>query len=101
MTPAAPPTPGTAARSMGAAATAVLHNRRLLRLVAGYALMAAYEMGIWVAVLLWAYDVGGVQLAGVAAFLQLLPAAVLAPLGDRVARRHRRDRSLSVVYATQ
>src|SRR3954454_3600787 len=101
MTPAAPPAPGKAGRTMGAAVTAVIHNGRLMRLVAGYTLMAAYEMGIWVAVLLWAYDVGGVQLAGAAAFLQLLPAAVLAPLGDRAVVRLRRDRSLAVIYAAQ
>jgi MFS family permease len=101
MTPSAPPPRGKTRGVIGAAAGAVVHNRRLMRLVSGYALMAAYEMGIWVAVLLWAYDVGGVQLAGVAAFLQMFAAAPLAPLGDRLVGRWRRDRSVSAVYATQ
>lgn len=48
------------------------------------------EVVAWVAVILYAYEEGGVGLAGAIAVLQLLPAAVLAPalgaLGDRLPR---------------
>lgn len=48
------------------------------------------EVVAWVAVILYAYDEGGVGLAGAIAVLQLLPAAVLAPalgaIGDRLPR---------------
>ena len=88
-------------RGIAAAAGAVLGTSRLMRLVAAYASMSIFELGLWVAVLLWAYDVGGVRLTGVVSFVQLAPAALLATVGGAVSRGARRDRSLAYVYATQ
>jgi MFS family permease len=62
----------------------------LRRALFAYALYALVEFSTWLAIILFAYDRGGASLAGVAAVLQLLPAAVLAPplaaIGDRLPR---------------
>ena len=62
----------------------------LRRVLAGYLLYGLVEMSIWLAIILWAYDEGGAELAGLVAVVQLLPAAVIAPplagLGDRFNR---------------
>ena len=90
-----------ARRGVLAGTSAVARNRRLLRLQAAYALMGVFELGVWVTVLLWAYGVGGVRLAGLVSFVQLVPATLLAPLGGLLADRRRRDRALSCVYGAQ
>ncbi len=70
---------------------AVARNPALVRLEAAYGLFTVYEMGLWVVVLLWAYQVGGPAFAGLVSVLQLVPAALLAPVGGVVADRMRRD----------
>jgi CRP-like cAMP-binding protein len=80
---------------------AVGRNPRLLRVEAAYALFTTYEMGVWVALLFWAYDVGGESLAGVVAVALLLPAAALAPVGGWLGDRWPRDRALLAVYLLQ
>jgi hypothetical protein len=54
-----------------------------------------------VAVLVFAYQHGGAALAGVAAAVQLLPAAVFAPVFAVAADRFRRDLSLRYGYLAQ
>lgn len=53
------------------------------------------------AVLVFAYQHGGAALAGVAAAVQLLPAAVFAPVFAVAADRFRRDLSLRYGYLAQ
>ena len=63
----------------------------LRRVLVAYGLYNLVEIASWLAVVLWAYARGGAGLAGFAAVVQLLPAAVIAPLiagiGDRLSRR--------------
>ena len=80
---------------------AVARNRRLLAAQAAYSLFAVVEQAVWVAVLLWAYGAGGTGLAGLVAVVQLVPAAVLAPIGGVLGDRMRRDRALVLVYGLQ
>jgi len=60
------------------------------RVLIAYAAFGLLEFYVWLVVVLWAFAVGGATLAGVAALVQLLPAAVMAPplasLGDRLPR---------------
>jgi MFS family permease len=72
-------------------AMSALSSRTGLRRVLGaYALYDFVEFAVWIAVILWAFDVGDAYLAGFAALAQLLPAALLAPaiasVGDRLPR---------------
>jgi len=63
---------------------------RARRVVLAYAAFSVVEYAIWVAVILYAYGVGGTALAGLVGVVQLLPAAFLSPtiasLGDRLPR---------------
>ncbi len=74
----------------------VLADRRLGRIMATYAVSALTEMGTWVAISVWAFQRGGVAEAGLAGFIQLVPAALVAPLAGYAGDRFRRD----LVYAS-
>src|SRR5439155_23453728 len=80
---------------------AVAENRDLRRAEAAFALFIAVEHGTWVAILVYAYLRGGSGEAGIAAFVQLAPAALLAPLAGAAADRLGGVRMLTVGYALQ
>ena len=62
----------------------------LRRMVVAYGIYDLVDIAIWVAIIFYAYDVGGVSLVGIVAVVQLIPAAFLGPalvgLGDRLPR---------------
>ena len=91
----------TEGRGVARSLSAVAANGPLLRLQAAYGLFTIYEMGLWVVILLWAYSAGGAPLAGLVAVLQLVPAAVLAPVGGRLADRLPYDVALRAGYLAQ
>jgi len=67
---------------------AALGNARLGRLLLGYLLFTGAEYGLWIALLVYAYDWGGASAALTMSLVQLLPSAVLAPvLGSLADRR--------------
>ena len=73
-----------------AALTALASRTGLRRVLVAYCLFDFVEFFVWLIVILWAFDVGGANLAGLAALVQLVPAAFLAPaiagFGDRMPR---------------
>ena len=73
----------------------------MLRVEAAYAGFCVYEQACWVAVLFWAFAAGGPPLAGIVAVAQLVPAALLAPIGGMIGDRMPRDRALSLIYLMQ
>jgi MFS family permease len=77
-------------RSLAVTLRAVSSRAGLRRVLSAYALYDFVEFSIWLAILLYAYAVGGAALAGFAAVVQLVPAAAVAPMlagvGDRMPR---------------
>ncbi len=79
----------------------VLGDRELRRVELSFGAFAAVEAATWVAILVYAYGQGGVVEAGLVAFVQLVPAALVAPLAALPGDRFRRDAVLAAGYASQ
>ncbi len=79
----------------------ITRNGALLRATVAFAIFNAVEIGEWTAILVYAYAATGPESVGVVAVLQLVPAALLAPLLSGVGDRYRRDRALTGTYLTQ
>jgi MFS family permease len=72
---------------------------RLRRLLAAYVLFCVTEYAAWIAVLVWAYGVGGVRGASVISVVQLVPTALLAPVVAAWCSRLSRPHALTLAYA--
>ena len=79
----------------------VLGDRELRRVELSFGAFAAVEAATWVAILVYAYGQGGVVEAGLVAFVQLVPAALVAPLAALPGDRFRRDAVLAAGYASR
>jgi MFS family permease len=62
-------------------------NRALLRVLCAYGLFILTECAVWLAMIIVAYSHGGATTAGLVAVVQLVPAAVLAPVAAAFADR--------------
>lgn len=76
----------------------ILRSGALLRTQVAFLLFAASEVGAWVAILVYAYDQGGVTASGLVAFVQLAPAVVFAPVAATIGERLAHTRLLAVAY---
>ena len=78
-----------------------LRDPALRRIAIAYVAFNGAEWATWIAMLVFAYDHGGVVASGAVAVIQLVPSAIFAPLGATFADRYPRHRVLAVAYAVQ
>jgi hypothetical protein len=76
-------------------------NPGLLRIELAFVCFNVAELSTWVAILAYAYEVGGAAATGLVALVQLLPAALVAPLAAVAGDRYRRERVLLGGYLLQ
>src|SRR5918911_287826 len=76
-------------------------NAGLLRVELAFVGFSVAEWATWVAILAFAYQVGGAAATGLVAVVQLAPAALVAPLASVAGDRFRRERVLLGGYLTQ
>jgi MFS family permease len=85
-------------REQLAVAGAVVRDRRMFRIQLAFFGFNMAEYATWVAILVYAYRLGGASTAGVVAVVQLIPTIVLAPFAAYAGDRCRRDRVLFGAY---
>lgn len=79
----------------------VARDRQLRRLQLGFAGFSLAEHATWLAILVFAFERGGVDEAGIVAVVQLAPAIVVTPFAAYAGDRFRPERVLAVGYAMQ
>ena len=80
---------------------AVSGNPGLLRVELAFVGFNVAEWATWVSILAFAYEVGGAAATGLVALVQLVPAALVAPLAAVAGDRFRRERVLLGGYLVQ
>jgi MFS family permease len=78
----------------------VVRSPSLLRVQFALLLFSTAEIASWIAILVYAYDRGGATESGLAAFAQLAPAVLFAPIGAAMGDRIPRIRMLALAHAS-
>jgi MFS family permease len=71
----------------------------IAKVLAAYLTFTITEWAAFIALIVYAYEDGGSVMVGLVSLLQLIPAAILAPIGSVLGDRHRRERVLLFAYA--
>ncbi|MGH3145925.1 MAG: MFS transporter [Rubrobacter sp.] len=79
----------------------VFGNPDLRRVELAFVGFNAAELGTWVAILVFAYEAGGAAAVGAIGVVQLIPAAIFAPVASMLGDRYRRERVLLAGYGIQ
>jgi MFS family permease len=79
----------------------VVGDRDLRRVELAFLGFNMSEYATWIAILVYAYSRGGAAEAGFVSVIQLIPAAIVAPLAAYAGDRFRRDRVIFVDYLVQ
>lgn len=82
-------------------ARAALRSGRLRRVLLAFLVFNVVEWAAWIAILVWAFGRGGVRSASLIAIVQLVPAALLAPVMAKWSGRRRLQIALVAGYAVQ
>ncbi|MGH2641577.1 MAG: MFS transporter [Actinomycetota bacterium] len=71
----------------------------IAKALAAYLAFTITEWAAFIALIVYAYEDGGSVMVGLVSLLQLIPAALIAPVGSVLGDRHRRERVLVYSYA--
>jgi MFS family permease len=72
----------------------------IAKALAAYLAFTITEWAAFIALIVYAYQDGGSVMVGLVSLLQLIPAAILAPIGSVLGDRHRRERVLLFAHAS-
>jgi MFS family permease len=72
----------------------------IAKALAAYVAFTITEWAAFIALIVYAYQDGGSVMVGLVSLLQLIPAALIAPVGSVLGDRYRRERVLVYAYAS-